>query len=168
MKAIAIKKSFNSKESLKTHDFSFDFGSRTWSKDFESRESFDSWYSEKFTSGSWAGKKGARFNREVIFEFAENDEEYAKIISKIPSKIEVPTLEEAIELVHNGEIENLEININGWKTVLNGFEYEIEGITYNISKIRIMSPEAEKEAIKLEILIAKQYISYLLNKKIYK
>lgn len=165
MKAIAVKKSFGAKESLKNSDFSFEPETRTWMRDFASKEEFDTWYVEKFTHETWAGRKGARFNREVIFEFAYNDEEYVKILSKIPPKIELPTLDKAIELVHNGEIENFKFTINGWTSILNGVEYIINGKTYNIPEIRKLSPKAYEEANELERYIAKQYISYLQHKK---
>lgn len=79
--------------------------------------------------------------------------------------ITVPTLEEAIELVHNGKIQDFEFTLNGWTATLNGFEYSINGQTYNIPELRKISPEADEEANKVERLIANQYVSYMERQK---
>lgn len=51
--------------------------------------------------------------------------------------------------------------MNGWTALLNGFEYVIDGMTYNIPELRKISPEADQEANRLEEHIAKQYMSYM-------
>lgn len=50
--------------------------------------------------------------------------------------IAVPTLEQAIELVHTGKIHDFNFEINGWNAKLNGFEYVVNGTTYNVPELR--------------------------------
>ena len=77
----------------------------------------------------------------------------------------VPTLEEAIELVHTGKISDFEFEVNGWTATLNGFAYVVDGTTYNIPELRKISPEADREADRLEAHIAKQYVAYMERQK---
>lgn len=159
MKAIAVKNTFNAKESLKNQGFVYDPSTKTWSKDFASHAEFDEFYSN-FTSVCYSGRRQSKFNSEVVFEFVENE----------PEKLEeeettVPTLEEAVELVHTGKISNFEFEVNGWTATLNGFEYVIDGMTYNIPELRKISPEADNEANRLEEHIAKQYVAYMERQK---
>ena len=79
--------------------------------------------------------------------------------------IAVPTLEQAIELVHTGKIYNFNFEINGWNARLNGFEYVVNGTTYNIPELRKISPDADREADRLEEHIAKQYVAYMEREK---
>ncbi len=79
--------------------------------------------------------------------------------------IVVPTLEEAIELVHTGKIFDFKFEINGWYTTLNGFEYVIDRTTYNMPELRKISPEADQEVNRLEEHIAKQYVAYMEREK---
>lgn len=159
MKAIAVKNTFNAKESLKNQGFVYDPSTKTWAKGFASQAEFDEFYSN-FTSACYSGRRQSKFNSEVVFEFVENE----------PEKLEeeettVPTLEEAVELVHTGKISNFEFEVNGWTATLNGFEYVIDGMTYNIPELRKISPEADNEANRLEEHIAKQYVAYMERQK---
>lgn len=129
MKAIAVKNTFNAKESLKIQGFVYDPSTKTWAKDFSSQSEFDEFYST-FTSATYSGRKQSKFNSAVVFEFVENELENSEVESKKSSKIVVPTLDEAIELVHAGKIYNFNFELNGWNATLNGFEYVINGITY--------------------------------------
>lgn len=165
MKAIAIKNTFNAKESLKNQDFSYDPETKTWSKNFESREDFENWFSEIFTNVTYSGRKQSKFNSAVVFEFIEDDQDIPEILSKKSIEIVVPTLDEAIELVHDGKILNFKFQMNGWDSVLNGFEYAIDGKIYNIPEIRKISQEADRQADEVEMLIAKQYISCIERQK---
>lgn len=155
MKAIAVKNTFNAKESLKIQGFVYDPATKTWSKDFDSKSEFDEFYSN-FTSACYSGRRQSKFNSEVVFEFVENEPEKQEEEETI-----VPTLEEAVELVHTGKISDFEFEVNGWTATLNGFEYTVEGMTYNIPELRKISPEADNEANRLEEHIAKQYMSYM-------
>ena len=159
MKAIAVKNTFNAKESLKNQGFVYDPSTKTWSKDFASQAEFDEFYSN-FTSVCYSGRRQSKFNSEVVFEFVENE----------PEKLEeeettVPTLEEAVELVHTGKISDFEFEVNGWTATLNGFEYAVDGTIYNIPELRKISPEADQEANRLEEHIAKQYVAYMERQK---
>lgn len=159
MKAIAVKNTFNAKESLKNQGFVYDPSTKTWAKDFASQAEFDEFYSN-FTSACYSGRRQSNFNSEVVFEFVENE----------PEKLEeeettVPTLEEAVELVHTGKISNFEFEVNGWTATLNGFAYVVDGTTYNIPELRKISPEADREADRLEAHIAKQYVAYMERQK---
>lgn len=158
MKAIAIKKTFNAKESLKNQGFVYDSSTKTWSKDFASQAEFDEFYSN-FISACYSGRKQSKFNAEVVFEFVEN--EPSEIEDENSSEIAVPTLEEAIELIHTGKIQDFDFTLNGWDATLNGSAYIIDGTTYNIPELRKISPEADQEANEVEKIIAKQYISYI-------
>lgn len=60
--------------------------------------------------------------------------------------IAVPTLEQAIELVHTGKIHDFNFEINGWNAKLNGFEYVVNGTTYNVPELRKISPDTNREA----------------------
>ena len=155
MKAIAVKNTFNAKESLKNQGFVYDSSTKTWSKDFASQAEFDEFYSN-FT---YSGRRQSKFNSEVVFEFVENEPE------KLEEEATVPTLEEAVELVHTGKIFDFKFEINGWTAALNGFEYVVEGMTYNIPELRKISPEANNEANRLEEHIAKQYVAYMERQK---
>jgi hypothetical protein len=157
MKAIAVKNTFNAKESLKNQGFVYDPSTKTWSKDFASQAEFDEFYSN-FKSACYSGRRQSKFNSAVVFEFAENE----------PEKQEeetVPTLEEAIELVHTGKISDFEFEVNGWTATLNGFAYVVDGTTYNMPELRKISPEADREADRLEAHIAKQYVAYMERQK---
>ena len=145
MKAIAVKNTFNAKESLKNQGFVYDSSTKTWSKDFDSQAEFDEFYSN-FTSACYSGRRQSKFNSEVVFEFVENEPE------KLVEEATVPTLEEAVELVRTGKISDFEFEVNGWTATLNGFEYVVEGMTYNIPELRKISPEANNEANRLEQL----------------
>lgn len=161
MKAIAVKNTFNAKESLKNQGFVYDPATKTWSKDFDSKSEFDEFYSN-FTSACYSGRRQSKFNAAVVFEFVENEPEKQEEEKKEEKEEEtVPTLEEAIELVHTGKISDFKFEVNGWTALLNGFEYVIDGITYNIPELRKISPEADQEANRLEEHIAKQYMSYM-------
>lgn len=161
MKAIAVKNTFNAKESLKNQGFVYDPSTKTWSKDFASQAEFDEFYSN-FTSVCYSGRRQSKFNSEVVFEFAENDPEKQEE-ETVPTT--VPTLEEAVELVHTGKINNFEFEVNGWTALLNGFEYAVDGTIYNIPELRKISPEADQEANRLEEHIAKQYVAYMERKQ---
>ena len=158
MKAIAVKNTFNAKESLKNQGFVYDSSTKTWSKDFDSQAEFDEFYSN-FTSACYSGRRQSKFNSEVVFEFVENEPE------KLVEEATVPTLEEAVELVRTGKISDFEFEVNGWTATLNGFEYVVEGMTYNIPELRKISPEANNEANRLEEHIAKQYVAYMERQK---
>lgn len=164
MKAIAVKNTFNAKESLKNQGFVFEAETKTWSKDFTSQAEFDEFYSN-FTSATYSGRRQSKFNAEVVFEFVENKPEVSEMESENSSKIEVLDMEEVIELVHTGKIQNFDFTLNGWTATLNGFDYVIDGKTYNIPQIRQISPEADQEANEVERLIAKQYVSYIERRK---
>lgn len=164
MKAIAVKNTFNAKESLKNQGFIFDPETKTWSKDFASQAEFDEFYSY-FTSACKSGRRQSKFNTAVVFEFVENEPETLEIESEKSSEIVVPTLEEAVELVHTGKIQNFDFSLNGWTATLNGFDYVIDGNTYNISELRKISPEADEQANEVERLIANQYVSYMERQK---
>lgn len=159
MKAIAVKNTFNAKESLKNQGFVYDPSTKTWAKGFASQAEFDEFYSN-FTSACYSGRRQSKFNSEVVFEFVENE----------PEKLEeeettVPTLEEAVELVHTGKIFDFKFEINDWTATLNGFEYVVDGTIYNIPELRKISPEADNEANRLEEHIAKQYVAYMERQK---
>ena len=62
--------------------------------------------------------------------------------------IAVPTLEQAIELVHTGKIHDFNFEINGWNAKLNGFEYVVNGTTYNVPELRKISPDTNREGWK--------------------
>ena len=158
MKAIAVKNTFNAKESLKNQGFVYDSSTKTWSKDFDSQAEFDEFYSN-FTSACYSGRRQSKFNSEVVFEFVENEPE------KLVEEATVPTLDEAVELVRTGKISDFEFEVNGWTATLNGFEYVVEGMTYNIPELRKISPEANNEANRLEEHIAKQYVAYMERQK---
>lgn len=79
--------------------------------------------------------------------------------------IAVPTLEQAIELVHTGKIHDFNFEINGWNAKLNGFEYVVNGTTYNVPELRKISPDTNREADRLEAHIAKQYVAYIERQK---
>lgn len=158
MKAIAVKNTFNAKESLKNQGFVYDPSTKTWSKDFDSQAEFDEFYSN-FTSACYSGRRQSKFNSAVVFEFVENESE------KQEEETTVPTLEEAIELVHTGKISDFEFEVNGWTATLNGFAYVVNGTTYNIPELRKISPEADREADRLEEHIAKQYVVYTERQK---
>lgn len=158
MKAIAVKNTFNAKESLKNQGFVYDSSTKTWSKDFDSQAEFDEFYSN-FTSVCYSGRRQSKFNAAVVFEFVENEPE------KQEEEVTVPTLEEAVELVHTGKISDFEFEVNGWTATLNGFEYVVDGTIYNIHELRKISPEADNEANRLEEHIAKQYVAYMERQK---
>ena len=67
--------------------------------------------------------------------------------------IAVPTLEQAIELVHTGKIHDF------------NFEYVVNGTTYNVPELRKISPDTNREADRLEAHIAKQYVAYMERQK---
>ena len=162
MKAIAVKNTFNAKESLKNQGFVYDPSTKTWSKDFDSQAEFDEFYSN-FTSACYSGRRQSKFNAAVVFEFVENEPEKHEEEEK--KEETVPTLEEAVELVHTGKISDFEFEVNGWTATLNGFEYTVEGTTYNIPELRKISPEANNEVNRLEEHIAKQYVAYMEREK---
>lgn len=165
MKAIAVKNSYNAKESLKLAGFTFDPESKTWSKDFESKEAFDAWYNDQFTSAAHAGRKQSRFNSEVVFEFAENKEEVTAICEKQPQKIEIPTEEEAIAMVENGEIHDLTVYLGDNKAYLNGYYFTAVGQSGPVSdfrEIRKVSEEAKQQVDQAVLLAAKAYISHII------
>lgn len=161
MKAIAVKNTFNAKESLKIQGFVYDPATKTWSKDFDSQAEFDEFYSN-FTSACYSGRRQSKFNAAVVFEFVENEPEKQEEEKKEET---VPTLKEAVELVHTGKISDFKFEVNGWTALLNGFEYIIDGMTYNIPELRKISPEADQEANRLEEHIAKQYVAYMERQK---
>lgn len=164
MKAIAVKNSYNAKESLKLVGFTFDAKSRTWSKDFESKEEFDSWYNEKFTSATCAGRRQSRFNSEVVFEFVEDEATEVEIKEAQPKKIEIPTEEEAITMVENGEINNFTFYCGDYKACLNGYYITAYGQTTPASdfrEIRKISEEAKQQVDQAVLLAAKAYITHV-------
>ena len=80
--------------------------------------------------------------------------------------IAVPTLEQAIELVHTGKSSRFQL----WDKRLecqiwNGFEYVVNGTTYNVPELRKISPDTNREADRLEAHIAKQYVAYMERQK---
>lgn len=80
MIASAIKNSYNSKESLKHAGFTFNTITKSWDKEFSSKEEFDVWYNNKFTDVTYAGRKGARINSEVIFDLIGVEEVEAAVV----------------------------------------------------------------------------------------
>ena len=48
---------------------------------------------------------------------------------------------------------------------LNGFEYVVNGTTYNVPELRKISPDTNREADRLEAHIAKQYVAYMERQK---
>ena len=70
--------------------------------------------------------------------------------------IAVPTLEQAIELVHTGKIHDFNFEINGWNAKLNGFEYVVNGTTYNVPERQKAAPYVKA----VENLINRKYRKY--------
>lgn len=165
MKAIAVKNSYNAKESLKLAGFTFDPESKTWSKDFESKETFDAWYNDQFISASHAGRRQSRFNSEVVFDFVENKEEATATSENRSTTIEIPTEEEAITLVENGEINNLTFYLGDNKVCLNGYYITAEGQdapATDFREVRKICEEAKQQVDQAVLFAAKAYINHII------
>ena len=165
MKAITVKNSYNAKESLKLAGFAFNSESKTWSKDFESKEAFDAWYNDQFTSATYSGRRQSRFNSEVVFEFVENKEEATATSENQATTIEIPTEEEAITMVENGKIIDLTFYLGDNKVCLNGYYITAEGQSAPASdfrEVRKICEEAKQQVDQAVLLAAKAYINHLI------
>ena len=164
MKAIAVKNTFNAKESLKNQGFVYDPSTKTWSKDFASQAEFDEFYSN-FTSASYSGRRQSKFNSAVVFEFVENEPEVSESV-KVDSNtsdsetIVIPSEEEVVKMIKAGEIKDFHFSLGRYKTVLDGYVmYMEEG-----GKI---SAEHEKNLSMIINQTAKAYITRLHNNQQY-
>ena len=172
MKAIAVKNTFNAKESLKNQGFIFDSATKTWSKDFDSEAEYDEFYSN-FTSVNYSGRKQSKFNAAVVFEFVENKPEVSEELA--PSKVSesettvIPSMEEAVKMIKAGEIKDFHFSLGRYKTVLDGYVMFTEegGNTIDIREAGKISAEHEKNLAMIINQTAKAYITRLHNNQQY-
>lgn len=173
MKAIAVKNTFNAKESLKNQGFVYDPSTKTWSKDFASQAEFDEFYSN-FTSASYSGRRQSKFNSAVVFEFVENEPEVSESV-KVDSNtsdsetIVIPSEEEVVRMIKAGEIKDFHFSLGRYKTVLDGYVMYMEegGNTIDIREAGKISAEHEKNLSMIINQTAKAYITRLHNNQQY-
>ena len=167
MKAIAVKNTFNAKESLKIQGFVYDPSTKTWSKDFSSQSEFDEFYSN-FTSAAYSGRKKCKFNAAVVFEFVENKPEVSESVkadsnTSYEETIVIPSEEEVVKMIKAGEIKDFKLSLGRYKTVLNGYVMYMEegGNTIDIREVGKISAEHEKNLSMIIDQTAKAYINRL-------
>lgn len=161
MKAIAIKNSYNAKESLKLAGFIFDSETKTWAKDFESKEEFDQWYNDRFTDVSKAGRRQSKFNAQVVFDFFEKPEE---IVIEKKEKVTIPSKEETIKMIKSGEAKELKFKLDGHAVELNGYILTACGNNLDIREVGKISEEASRQVDAAIEIAAQMYICNQIDK----
>jgi hypothetical protein len=101
VRTTADSKTYNSKDALKMEGFTFDPETKTWSKEYESKEAFDKFETEKFRNPTYS-RKGARENAAVKFEIETMtiDEAVEKAYEIAPNKEQYKNDEALIEHIY--------------------------------------------------------------------